>query len=68
MLDTKDENKPTPRHIIGNFRTLELNENPNNFRQKKKSEDEKSQYSQTLTAILDLKDKINALFVCGSFF
>ena len=37
MLDTKDENKPTPRHIIGNFRTLELKENPNNFRQKKKS-------------------------------
>lgn len=42
----------------GNFRTLELKENPNNLRQRKKSEDEKSQYSQTLTAILDLKDKI----------
>lgn len=54
MLDTKDENKPTPRFIIQNFRTLETKENPNAEREKRgrsHTEDKESECSQTWAAI-----------------
>lgn len=54
MLETKNENKPNPRHITWNVRTLATKENPNDERGK--SHTEESECSPTLPATLELKD------------